>query len=55
MAKLVRVVLTVLAIIAGPALVSLVEGRLPTPHDAGGLHLRGSLDEVSEFQLRGSR
>jgi hypothetical protein len=54
MAKLARAVITVLAIVAGPAVVGLVKGPLLPVQYNSDLHLRGSLDEVSEFQLRGS-
>ena len=54
-AELVRVVVTALAIVAGPVLASLVESPLPS-HERynSGLHLRGSLAFDSEFKLRGS-
>ena len=52
MGKLVRAVLTTLAIVAGPALVNLVEG--PLPISRLDLHLRGSIDGGSDLQLRGS-
>jgi len=54
-AKLARVLVTTLAIIAGPLLASLAEGRRPlgTQH-ARGLQLRGSIAFNSDFQLRGS-
>jgi hypothetical protein len=55
MAELVRVMITALAIIAGPVLASLVENRLP-PHAQydTGFQLRGSIAFSSVFQLRGS-
>ena len=55
MAKLVRVIITALPIIAGPVLASLVENRLP-PHAQHnrGFQLRGSIAFNSVFQLRGS-
>ena len=53
MAKLVRVVITALSIAAGPAFVCLVKGPLLTVRYSSDLHLRGSLDDVSAFQLRG--
>ena len=55
MAKLVPVIVTALAIIAGPVLASLVEN--PSSLSAqynGGLQLRGSIAFNSDFQLRGS-
>lgn len=54
-AKLVRVIVTALAIIAGPVLASLVENRL-APHAQynSGFQLRGSIAFNSDFQLRGS-
>ena len=54
MAKLVHVVITTLSIVAGPALVALVDGRLPLTPYVSELPLRGSVGDVSEFQLRGS-
>jgi hypothetical protein len=54
MAKLVHAVITTLSIMAGPALVTLVDGRLPMTPYPSALSLRGSLGDVSEFQLRGS-
>ncbi len=55
MAKLVRVIVTALAIIAGPVLASLVENPLPRPaEDVSGLQLRGSIAFVGDLQLRGS-
>jgi hypothetical protein len=54
MAKLVHVVITTLSIVAGPALVALVDGRLPLTPYVSELPLRGSVGVVSEFQLRGS-
>ncbi len=55
MAKLVPVISTVLAIIAGPILASLIENLLP-PHAQynSGFQLRGSIAFNSDFQLRGS-
>jgi hypothetical protein len=55
MAKLVRVTITALAIIAGPVLASLVENA-SSPHAPynGGFRLRGSIAFNSDFQLRGS-
>ena len=54
-AELVRVIITALAIVAGPLLASLVESRLPSHERYNrGLPLRGSLAFDSEFQLRGS-
>ena len=55
MAGFVRVTVTALAIIAVPALESLVEDRLspPAPYDSG-FRLRGSIAFNGDFQLRGS-
>ncbi len=53
MAKLVRVIATMLAIVAGPGLAGLVEGRLTSPAQYG-LHLRGSIAFDGDFVLRGS-
>jgi len=55
MAKLVRVVVTALAIVGAPLLASLVENPLP-PHAHGisGLRLRGSIAFNDDFRLRGS-
>jgi len=53
MAKLVRAVVAALSIVAGPALVGLVEAYVPGIRQDGDLHIRGSLDD-SDFQLRGS-
>ena len=54
-AKLPRVIATVLAIVAGPVLASLTEGYLPPPAGyASRLHLRGSIAFNSDLRLRGS-
>jgi hypothetical protein len=54
-AKFLRVIGTVLAIVAGPVLASLIESRLPPPAQyASRLHLRGSIAFNSELRLRGS-
>ena len=55
MAKLPRVIATVLAIVAGPVLASLTEGHLPPPAQyASRLHLRGSIALNGDWRLRGS-
>jgi hypothetical protein len=55
MAKLLRVIATVLAIVAGPVLASLIERHLPPPAQyASRLHLRGSIAFNSDLRLRGS-
>ncbi len=55
MARLVPLIITALAIIAGPAVASLVENRMP-PHARydSGFQLRGSIAFNSDFRLRGS-
>jgi hypothetical protein len=54
MVKLVRALIAALSIVAGPALVGLVEAYLPAVRHHSDLSLRGSLDDDSDFQLRGS-
>jgi hypothetical protein len=55
MAKLVRVVVTALAVVGAPLVASLVENPLPPrAHDISGLRLRGSIAFNSDFRLRGS-
>jgi hypothetical protein len=55
MAKLVRAIVTALAIIAGPVLASLVGPPLPTRAQYNSnFQLRGSIAFNSDFQLRGS-
>jgi hypothetical protein len=55
MAKLVPVVVTALAIFAGPVVASLVESRLPPPAQYNsGFQLRGSIAFMSDLRLRGS-
>ena len=54
MAKLVRVIVTALAMVAGPVAASLVESP-PSPRaQYSVLRLRGSIAPSSDFQLRGS-
>ena len=55
LAKLLRVIATVLAIVAGPVLASLTESHLPPPAKyARPLHLRGSIAFNGDLRLRGS-
>jgi hypothetical protein len=55
MAKLLCVIGTVLAIVAGPVLASLTESYLPPPAQyASRFRLRGSIAFNSDLRLRGS-
>ena len=54
-ARLPRVIATVLAIVAGPVLASLTESRFPPPTQyASRFHLRGSIAFIGDLRLRGS-